>query len=240
MDSDTATVAVLAPMITELRPLLHQLGNTSEHTTDGRYVHVGRCGQVRVVTTLAHIGPARAGRSTEFLLDRFDVGHVFVTGVAGGIGESRVDEVVEADAAVDFGSGERFEASPLQTAGATRRGTVVTTDGYLLDAEALAALAAEGTLAVDMETAAVARVCFSRGVPWTAVRGISDLAADATDDRILTVVRHDGSVDPGGLVRYLAGDPRRVRTLAELAVHGRRAAAVAAEATLDAIRTMPG
>jgi len=234
MGQDPRTVAVLAPMTLEMRPVLQGLPTLRRRIGD-REVHFGSCGPVRVAVMLTRIGPARATRAAEVLLDGVAVDHVVVTGVAGGVGAVQVGELVAADAALDHATGDRFAAASLGTTTGTRVGTLATSDGRPLAPRELADLARTGVLGVDMETAAVARVCSRRGIPWSAFRGISDLAAETTDAAMLDVVEPDGSVAQWRLVRYLARDPRRLSTVVALARHGPRAARRAAAAALDAV-----
>lgn len=76
------------------------------------------------------------------------------------------------------------------------RGDIVTGDCFVGSAAASAALRADlpEALAVDMETAAVAQVCAAYGVPFGAVRTISDRADDTAhvdfQDFLTQVARH--------------------------------------------------
>ena len=51
-------------------------------------------------------------------------------------------------------------------------------------------MAAQGVVAVDMETAAVAAVCEAAACPWSVFRGISDYAGEGlVDDAIFAMTR---------------------------------------------------
>src|SRR5688500_9917894 len=79
------TVALLAPMKPELRPLLKRLPLEREER-GGMVLHTGTVDGVDIVATRTGIGTALATEVTEELLDTVDVDHVIVVGIAGGVG----------------------------------------------------------------------------------------------------------------------------------------------------------
>ena len=93
----------------------------------------------------------------------------------------------------------------------------------------LAALIADGVVAVDMETAAVAAVCEERGVPWSVFRAISDRASDAglIGDAILDVVNRTARSTWAPGPRLLITKPHRIPHLVRMG-RGSQAAADAA------------
>ena len=116
---------------------------------------------------------------------------------------------------VDVADGAEFR--PHAGPATVGSGTLFTSGDFLTDLEVLAGLRAAGGTAIDMETAAIARVCSARGCAWSVYRGISDDAFDPkVDERILALARPDGSADLGAVARFVAADPRRVRLLARL------------------------
>jgi adenosylhomocysteine nucleosidase len=94
-------------------------------------------------------------------------------------------------------------------------------------------------VAIDMETAAIAAVCDSRGCPWSAFRAISDRADDGTTDAaVLALTRPDGSPNLLALARFVLTQPRRIPQLVRLG-HGARAATrAAAGAALAALSSV--
>lgn len=162
-----------------------------------------------VVAVLSRIGKVAAATTATALIEHFGVTRIVFTGVAGGLGEQvKVGDVVVAtqflqhdlDASPIFPRHEvplyglsRFPTNPLLTDALTRAvtlslpgttlhlGLMVSGDRFVsTDAESQA-LRAElpEALAVEMEGAAIAQVCHDYGVPFAAVRTISDRADDA-------------------------------------------------------------
>jgi hypothetical protein len=78
-------------------------------------------------------------------------------------------------------------------------------------------------LAVDMETAMVARICSRYGVPFHCVRAISDEVDTALSPRLISLLS-GGGVSPLRLLVALASCPRLIRELWTLAKHTRLAA----------------
>ena len=98
---------------------------------------------------------------------------------------------------------------------------------------------ADGVVALDMETAAIARVCAERSVPWVAFRGISDMAGDpSVGEVVMTLVHTDGSPDLGAAARYFLRHPQRIPRMVRLGREADRAATTAARAAADALRSL--
>ena len=81
-----------------------------------------------------------------------------------------------------------------------------------------------GARAVDMETAPVEQWATRQGIPFIAIRAISDGAADALDRRVLSLVDEWGRPRTGAVAGYLLSNPLRVRELARLAASSKLAA----------------
>lgn len=226
-------------MPSELRPVVQALGLRPAGELGGLALHRGERDGVEIVATGTGVGPDLATVATSRLLSSLDLDHVVVSGIAGGIpGATAVGDLVVPEDVVDAATGDRFAATA--SGGLRLGGTIRTSDGtdYGLGEEDLARLRAEGVVALDMETAAVARVCHQRGVPWLALRGISDMAGDGSVGAVvLTLVRPDGSPDAAATLRFLLAHPWRVPRLLRLGRDAGRAAGVAARATAVACRS---
>jgi adenosylhomocysteine nucleosidase len=170
----------------------------------------GKLWEIDAVCVLSRIGKVAAAMTASILVEKFGVTHIIFTGVAGsGDNDVRVGDIVVAESLVQHD----FDASPLfpqfeipltgishfatdkaltdRLAGAAQltarvhRGLIASGDqfiGRLTQIQALKA-ALPDLLAVEMEGAAVAQVCFELGIPFAIIRTISDNANDdaATD-----------------------------------------------------------
>ena len=224
---------ILAPMPSELRPVVKAFG-LRKGRSGGLDGHVGTVGGAEVVATTTGIGTELAAEAARRLLDRGEVDHVVVVGIAGGIGPSVTigDLVIPS---VVRGWPDRRGFTPASLGDLAPAGEIVSSDDYGYPPDALAAFIASGVVAVDMETVAVAVVCEERGVPWSAVRAISDRADDDTvDTDTLTLVNADGSPKVGAALHYMLRHPSRVPGLAKLARDATAAATTAARAAAQA------
>ena len=230
-------IALLAPMPSELRPLLRPLSLRQEASGAGA-LYRGALGRAEVVAALTGVGTAAAARATERVLDAGPVDHLLVVGVAGGIGPGvRVGDAILPERVVDLASGASFR--PALLGRGTPRGTLLTSDRLLVDRAELARLAdpaSFGAIAVDMETSAVAAVCERRGCPWSVFRAISDRADDGSvDAAVAALARPDGSPDLPAAVRLVLREPWRVPQLVRLGRGLSRATRAAAAAALRAL-----
>ena len=216
-------------MPSEMKPLAKALGLQADPRKE---IYRGRIGGTQLVATRTGIGTRRAREATERLLDRNDVSHVMVCGIAGGMGPSRVGEVLFPEIVVDKATRIEYKSAPL--GGIVPSGRLVTHDDFDMGPDELQLLIGEGFIAVDMETSAVAAVCAERNVPWSAVRAISDLVGVTPGD-VIGLANDDGTPNVGASLKYLATKPWRIPRLVRLAKESTGAATGAAQAARRAL-----
>ncbi|HVM40040.1 MAG TPA: hypothetical protein VM618_04575 [Acidimicrobiia bacterium] len=229
------SVGILAPMTSEMAPIVRLLALRRTSTPDGTFWS-GDAGGVRVTAALAGVGPAPAADATRRLLRRAAPDHVVVVGVTGGLDPRlRVGDLVVPAVVRDAAS--QAEWRPTLLPGLDASGVMLTTAEFLTDEVVLAGLAEDGVVSLDMEAAAVAAVCAEQGVAWSVVRAVSDRPSDGlVDEAIFGLTRPDGRPDLGAVARLLLRHPTRVRTLARIARDLRVATNAAARAAVDAVR----
>lgn len=227
-------VAIFAPMPGEMRPLVKMLRLRRSGEQGGMPVYTGSKDHTEVVLTRTGVGADRAQAAAERLLGSTQVDRVIVSGIAGGLTPvSAVGDKVVPEEVVDSATGERFRATPFGEV--SLNGVIRMVDGaaYSLDESDVARLVADGFTALDMETAAIARVCERRGVPWLAFRVISDMAGNASfGPDLMTLVNSDGSPKAWTALRYLVTHPHRIAGLLRLGRDAQAAAFAAARATV--------
>jgi len=205
--SDRVRVGVLAPMKSELRPVVKAFG-LKPAEIGGVSVHTGSVGNADVVATTTGIGTALATAATERLLGLGAFDRVMVVGIAGSVGPSvGIGDIVIPEVVVDGPGGAEYRPAPI--AGPAPRGSIVTSDDFIVDLDRLAKLIEEGVIAVDMETGSIAAVCAARGIAWSAVRAISDRAEDG-DVEMVKLAKADGTPDGGAIARYFVRHPGRI------------------------------
>jgi adenosylhomocysteine nucleosidase len=228
--------AIVAAMHEELAAVLDLLPDEQKQPAGGRDYWVGHLHGQEVVAVLSRIGKVAAATTATALVERFHVDRILFTGVAGGLaaGVNRGDVVVadrflqhDLDASPLFPRYEvplydtsTFTTDPAltqQLADAVQRalhgthvhrGLVVSGDRFIASAADCQALrqALPDALAVEMEGAAFAQVCHDYGVPFAAVRTVSDRADDEAHGDFLSFIDEVASRHTAAIVRaFLAG-----------------------------------
>ncbi len=218
-------------MKSEMRPVVRSLGLTPAQI-GGVAVHTGTVGNADVVAMMTGIGTALATSATERLLGLGDFDRVMVVGIAGGVGPSvDIGDLVIPEVVVDGPSGSEYRPAPIE--GPAPRGSIVTSDDFVVDPGRLRQLISEGVIALDMETGSVAAVCAAHAVAWSAVRAISDRAEDG-DKEMVKLANSDGSPNSAAIARYFGRHPARIPYMLKVGKGSMLAAKNAAEAAARA------
>lgn len=145
------------------------------------------------------VGPGRAGAAA---LSSPPARCMIVCGCAGGLApDLMAGAVVIADRVRDHDTGEEFATVVPPLAIEATSGSIVTTAMPLTDAGAKRPVGDGGALAVDMESAAIARVAAARSVPIVVARVVLDGARDTLPTADL-VDETTGQLRLGAAVRY--------------------------------------
>jgi adenosylhomocysteine nucleosidase len=132
----------------------------------------------------------------------------------------RVGDLVAAERVLDGGSGEFFAADPALLAAAPgRRGTLVSAPRLARTPAERARLA--GT-AVDLESAALARAAAAAGVPFLALRAVTDAARHRLPD-FARMADDRGRLSARAGIRHLLRHPAELPGLIRLGPAARRA-----------------
>lgn len=220
----------MCAMPMELRPLRRRL-----RLRKSELGYAGWIGDRPVTAVITGIGTALAHAATVRLLDEVDVERVIVVGIAGAIeNQTPIGALVLPEFVVSGADGSEHRPTPLRVGNA--HGKLWTSDELLLDPAVLADLRAHGVVALDMETAAIAKVCDEHDVPWSVVRAISDRAGDGTVDGETVGLTHpDGRPNVSAVARYLVRHPDALPRLVRLGKGAKLAAARAAETAINAL-----
>jgi adenosylhomocysteine nucleosidase len=230
-------VAILAPMRTELRPLVAPLRLASS-LERGSELLFGAVGRVDVVAALTGIGMRAGAEAAERILEATAPDHLVVVGIAGGIGRTvAVGDLVVPERVLNLDTGETLR--PISLGSTPARGTLASSDALLEDPCEAARLGDRGVVAIDMETAAIAAVCDARRCAWSVFRAISDRADDGTTDAAILGLTHpDGSPKLPTVARLILTQPRRIGQLVRLGRGTRAATRTAAGAAVAALQTL--
>ncbi|MGI5236863.1 hypothetical protein [Dactylosporangium sp. CA-139066] len=208
-----AVGAVVATALAEEQDAVLAVLDDVEVTRDsGRDLYTGRAGGLRVAVESLHgMGNPGAAVMAGSLLARWRAERILLVGIAGGFGAAgvRVGDVVVPDQVVGYEAGKllpdgaqrRPEAyrpdfdllaaarsvQPAEWAppAAVHFGTVLSGEKVVADADVLAGFRRDWpkAVAVEMESFGVALAAYRFGGRFLMVKGVSDLADEAKDDR---------------------------------------------------------
>jgi len=153
---------------------------------------MGRLGDLELYFLQTGTGPRAARQATEAAVSEWSPDAIISTGYAGSLGAAGIGDVIIGtrvlDCSVDtarseiqteIGFRERGTIAARDAVITWSQGPVVTVKSVLWQASEKEALAiGTGAIAVDMESAPIAQVAVSAGVPFLVVRAISDRVAE--------------------------------------------------------------
>lgn len=230
-------LAIVSALPEEQGGLIEQLQGAVCVQHAGRDFWLGTLRGHAVVLALSRIGKVAAATTAAALVEKFGIGSLVFTGVAGGVGPGvQVGDVVVGNAylqhdmdasplfkpyevpltgkavfpadgglvaALEQATAMALAELPLPASGRRPRkhtGLIASGDRFVSGAAELAqrvgAMQQHGyfPLAVEMEGAAVAQVCADYGIPFAAVRTISDRADDSAHVDFPAFVKEVASV----------------------------------------------
>ena len=229
------TLAIVSAMHEELSAVLALMPDEHQVVAGGRTFWRGSLHGREVVCVLSRIGKVAAATTATALVERFGVRAIVFTGVAGGLAPGvHVGDVVVADSFLqhDLDVSPLFPRYEVPLYGTSRfdtdgpltqrlvaavgtalpgvrlhRGLVASGDRFVSTSAESRVLqqALPQALAVELEGAAIAQVCRDYGVPYAAVRTISDRADDAAHGDFTRFVQQVASRHSAAIVAALLG-----------------------------------
>lgn len=200
----TMKYGIIGAMDEEISYLLREMTDKRQYKIANSLFIEGKIATVDVVILKSGIGKVNAAMATTILLEKFQPSYVINTGSAGGfaddlsVGDIVISkEVVHHDVdATGFGysygqvpqmpetflADEQLIARAHQAAEAldlhSKTGLIATGDSFMDNPEKIAEIKAifPEMLAVEMEGAAIAQVCFQYEIPFVIIRALSDIA----------------------------------------------------------------
>ena len=171
-------------------------------------------------------GIFNAYTSAQELIEK-DAGALMSFGFCGGLSpELEAGTIVLADKIVQS-SGESFSCDAVwrESLYALLAGTMPITHSSILSAQAIAATPRgkqdlhqrTKMAAIDMESAGVASAAHERGIPFIALRAISDPANTALPPLALTAIDEKGTLQPAAVLKSLLKHPTQISALPEMA-----------------------
>jgi adenosylhomocysteine nucleosidase len=164
----TSRVAIVAAMAREIRPLVRSWKR--EPSQSGIAVF----SSPYAVAVFAGMGRRRAELAAQAALEFTPVHQFISAGWAGGLHAGLAPGAVKfAECVIDAATGEKFVGAPADAPGESAA-VLVTSDHVVSPEEKRGLRAAYAADIVDMEAATVARIARAEGVPFVAIKGVSD------------------------------------------------------------------
>lgn len=195
-------IGIIGPSESEIMPFIDKIENKKLTQHAMLKFYTGTYGNNSVVAVFSGVCKVNAAIAAQILIDRFDVTHIILTGVAGALNESlRIGDIVIADeiAYHDVAKEILTEYHPWMTdlyfrpdtqmlrdaiciadnSDTTYKhyvGRLVTGEAFITQNERYKLIEKFAPLCVDMESAGVAHVCYANEIPFLIIRAISDAA----------------------------------------------------------------
>ncbi len=188
-------IGIIVAMDKELELLLNYIDGCKAFETNGYRIHVGHIGDTQVVAMPCGIGKVNAAMGAVTMIEHFHPDVVINSGVAGGTGSDAgiLDVVLASHVAyhdvwcgpgTEWGEASgcpRFFQAPagadeLARQLGVKHGLIASGDIFVSREEDVRHILSlyPDTMAVDMESGAIAQVCYMRGVPMYCLRVLSD------------------------------------------------------------------
>jgi len=181
-------------MKTEAKPFIQALEQATTTSYGQLKVYEGFLGDKKIILACSAIGVKKASAAAALLIDRYDPVCLIMSGTAGAI-DSRLeigdtvvavetvfhdrpdDTLTKADEGLLGRCKDGLEESPPDHN--RYFGRVATGKSFVRKGQRASIIERLDPLCVDMESAAVAEACTKQGVPFLAVRSISDTEANS-------------------------------------------------------------
>lgn len=193
-------IGIIGPSETEINPFIDCMDNTSVSEYAMLKFHHGQYKSIDVVALYSGICKVNSAIAAQILKDKFDISHIVVIGVAGGIDKKlRIGDTVLGSSFGyhDVDKGILTEYHPWMSdryfypteefnhiieevikennlSDSTYFGKIVTGEAFISSEGRIKIIDEHNPLCVDMETASIAHVCYANRIPFYAIRTITD------------------------------------------------------------------
>ena len=225
-------IALLFAVRQEMAPLARRLRPSREDVPPlrGYPMLFGEIAGRQVLLAAAGIGARRAAAAAEAVLDAWKPDLLLMTGVAGALSpDLQVGDLILANAVLteveQLHPSFVFPHTHTPTHPHTHTGPLLSLDRILITAKEKHAAfttppphdsTTAPPLVVEMETAAAARVAMERGVPWAAIRAVSDTANESLPLDFNALRTADGELPTSRVAVAALRNPRCIPGLLRL------------------------
>lgn len=193
-------LGIIGPTENEIVPFIKCMSDVRKVSTAMLNFHEGNYNNINVVALYSGVCKVNAAIAAQILKDKFDVSHIIVVGVAGGIDKSlKIGDTVigteiayhdvEAEILTEYhpwmeNSYFKSDNSLVEYCKKVLKenkfkqsvyfGKIVTGEAFITQNGREEIILKYNPLCVDMETGSVAHVCYANKTPFLAIRSITD------------------------------------------------------------------
>ena len=195
-------IGIIGPTDSEIMPFVSKIEGKEMLRHAMINFYTGKYENVDVVAAFSGVCKVNAAIATQIMIDRFDVTHVILTGVAGALDESlQIGDIVIADEITYHDVAREIlteyhpwmediyfktDVAMVHTASNIAKslelkkkcyiGRIITGEAFITENERDKLIQNFEPLCVDMESAGVAHVCYANSIPFIVIRSMSDFA----------------------------------------------------------------
>lgn len=223
VDAAHADIGLVCALPLELSDFVGHWSKVKTYT-GGKFTFRGGLYEgIRLAMVESGMGAERAQRATEALLDAHSPKWIISTGFCGALSsEMNVGDIVVANK-ITTPSHDELSVDIGMTSDSSRKlyvGRTVTVDQMIRSVAEKKELAdATQSIAVDMETHAIAAVCRARKTKFMAVRAVSDDMSTDLPPEVLSLVGETGAVRFGAVVGALWKRPGSYKDMWRIREH---------------------
>lgn len=202
-------IAIIAAMMEEIAPFYKKLENHLIEDKKGFKVNIGSFNNYKIYAVQCGVCKVNAATAAQMIIDNYDIDLFIMVGVSGAIEDLKIgDTVISTKVAhhdvdpeimksyrpfLDNNSG--YFTSDIESVEKVKKilkekeykhgiyyGAMVSGEQFITDDGREKIINDFSPLCVDMETSAVAHACYSTGIPFFAIRSITDTKDESGEE----------------------------------------------------------
>ncbi|MBI5399307.1 hypothetical protein HZB07_01630 [Candidatus Saganbacteria bacterium] len=175
-------IGIVFATIREARPFLLKLGTSVDEASNSSLFF--NLSLPNIIVCICGMGPASAEREVSQLIKNQKIEAIINAGIAGALNKNlQIGEIVNVSKVVNWPASGYYVADGADLWGGLPLAVLLTSSDPVFDSAMRSQLAKLADI-VDMEGAAIARVCQKAKIKFSAIKAISDLAEENDRKRL--------------------------------------------------------
>jgi adenosylhomocysteine nucleosidase len=219
-------IGIIGPCEDEIMPFIEKMNCVAIESCAKLQFHIGKYSRLDIVALFSGVCKVNAAIAAQILIDKYDITHMIVSGVAGAIDKKLkiFDTVISSEVAYHDVAEEiltqyhpwmksvYFEADKKMIEGIIGAnandasvfiGKIVTGEAFIDQDGRGKIIETYNPQCVDMETASIAHVCYVNTIPFVAIRSVSDTPFESGSAVFEKYSKRAAKKSIGVLIKYL-------------------------------------